>query len=240
MEQKLIEKTYKGFKLYCYDSKFLKLGENIVDKNIDIKDEYKISRRNYVVKISYNDEEYILKSSRNEHRIIQRKIMTILKKGEALNTLVNLNRLQDLDIYAKPFLAIVKRKNRMIVESYIVLEYIESEHKFSKENIDEILKIEKKFHDRGVYHGDFNPSNLICTKKGIKIIDTQGKKYSFGDYRHNYDLLTLEYTVYGSIGLKGWYKKDIWFYLAFGIKKFKRLDFIKKINKMRKKIRDKK
>lgn len=240
MENKLMEENYKGFKLYYYNSYFLGLGKEIVDKNIKITEEYKITKRNYVVKILYNNKEYILKSPGNEHRLIQRKIMTIFKKGEALNTLSNLKKLENegLDIYAKPFLAIVKRENRMIVESYLVLEYIESEYKFSKEFIEEILKLEKRIHKHGIYHGDFNPSNLIYTKEGIKVIDTQGKKYRFGDYRHNYDLLTLEDSIYNRFGFETWYKKNLWFYLAYGIKRFKRLKFIKEIKKIRKKIRN--
>lgn len=241
MKSEIIKENYKGFEIYFYNKLFLQLGKNIVDKSIQITEEYKITKRNYVVKIAYKGKDYILKSPGNEHRLIQRKIMTIFKKGEALNTLINLKKLEEegLDIYAKPFLAIVRRKNKMIVESYLVLEYIKSDYKFSKKFIDDILKIEKLMYGKGVYHGDFNPSNLIYTKENIKVIDTQGKKYKFGSYRYNYDLLTMEDSIYNKFGFENWYKKDIWFYLAYGMKKFKRLTFIKKIKNIRKKIRNK-
>ncbi|MDP0506663.1 MAG: lipopolysaccharide core heptose(II) kinase RfaY [Fusobacterium sp. JB019] len=218
----LKESFYKDYKLYFYDEKFKKLGENIIDKDIKIVKKLKITDRNYVVKIEYNDENYILKSPRNEHRKIQRKVMTVLKKGEALSTLVNTNKLinQGIDIFAKPYIAIVKRKNSMIVDSYFVTEcFFEKKRKgYKKEEIEKWIKLGEKLHEKKIYHGDFNPANIIDTGKEIKLIDSQCKRYFLGEYRSNYDKLTLEYSTYGTLGRQNWYNKDIWYWLAFKVK----------------------
>ena len=138
--------------------------------------------------------------------------MTFFKKGEVLSTLINLNQISQkgLDIFAIPFLAIVKRKNGMIVESFLVMENLETKYYFTNERIKEILILEKKMSDNGIYHGDFNLSNMVFFKNKIKFIDTQGKKYIAGKYRSNYDLLTLEDNIYSSFGKENWYKKDLY------------------------------
>lgn len=240
--KKINIKDYKDYKIYFYENKFLELGKNIIDKKIKIKNEIKVTKRNYVAKIEFLGDDYILKSPRNEYRIIQRKIMTLFKKGEALTTLENLtNLIEDgLDIFAKPYLVVVKREKGMIVDSFLVLECIYSGIKFSKDKTEELLRLENILYKKGIYHGDFNPSNFIYLENSIKIIDTQGKKYRFGAYRHNYDRLTMEDSIYQTYGEQNWYNKNIWFYIAYGMKKFKKLSFIKKIKKIRKNKRNEK
>ncbi|MFK4785491.1 lipopolysaccharide core heptose(II) kinase RfaY [Fusobacterium sp. MFO224] len=220
--KKLLKKKYKNYQLFFYDEKYQELGKKIVDKDVKIIKEIKVTDRNYVSKIKYNGGLYILKSPRNEHRKFQRKVMTLFKRGEALSTLVNTSKLIDkgLDIFATPYIAIVKRKNGMIVSSYFVTEYFEEKKKkgYKKEEIQKWLELGKKLHDKKVYHGDLNPANIIDTDKGVKLIDSQCKKYYFGEYRSNYDKLTLEYSTYGTIGKQKWYKIGAWHKLAKLIK----------------------
>lgn len=220
--KKLIENKYKGYNLFFYNENFKKLGKNIINNNIEVIKEIKVTDRNYVAKIKYNENFYILKSPRNEHRKIQRKIMTLFKKGEALSTLVNTNRLigERLDFLATPYLAVVRRKYGMIVESYFVTEYFQEKKRkgYKSEEIEEWIKLGKRLHNKKIYHGDFNPANIIDTDNGIKLIDTQCKTYYFGEYRSNYDKLTLEYSTYGTLGRENWYERDIWYKLALHIK----------------------
>lgn len=223
--KKLSNENYKGYELFFYEKNFKKLGEKIIDKDIKIVKEIKVTKRNYVVKIKYNDKYYILKSPKNEQRKIQRKIMTIFKKGEALNTFINTNYLieEGINFLVVPYLAIVKRSNKMIEESYFVTEYLEEERreKYKKEEIEIWVKLVEKLHEKKVYHGDYNPSNIIKVKDDFKLIDTQCKKYYFGEYRSNYDKLTLEYTTYGTLGKQNWYKKSLFFFLALILKSLK-------------------
>ena len=213
---------YKKYSLFFYNKSFKKLGENIINDNVEVIEEIKVTDRNYVAKIKYNGNYYILKSPRNEHIKIQRKIMTLFKKGEALSTLVNTNRLigEGLDFFAAPYLAVVRRKDGMIVESYFVTEYFQEKkrEKLKKEELNNWLKLVEKLHAKRICHGDFNPSNIIDTDNGVKLIDSQCKHYYFGEYRSNYDKLTLEYSAYGTLGRQNWYKRDIWYKLALYIK----------------------
>jgi hypothetical protein len=49
-----IEKEYKGYKLFFYDSEIENILKKIADNDIEIKEEFKNTLRNYVVKINYD------------------------------------------------------------------------------------------------------------------------------------------------------------------------------------------
>lgn len=236
----LIEKKYKEFSIYSYSERYIKLGEEIIDKKYDIVKKLKDTKRNYVAEIKLEDKNYILKEPRNEYIIPQRKLMTFFKKGEALTTLININSAiysQNIDKFAEPFLAICKRKNRMIIYSSIVMEKISGIISSDDDKKDLMVELMKKIHEKGFYHGDFNPSNFIFSDNGIKIIDTQGKKMFFGKYRAHFDMLTMKWDSYKNMEYP--YKKDIYYYLAVFIKKIKKIPFIEKLKLKKKNLREK-
>ena len=233
----LLEKKYKEYSLFAYDNFFIEIGKNIIDKEYKELNIFKNTKRNYVSEIQINNISYIFKEPRNECIIPQRKFFTLFKKGEALTTLINVNQAiseDNLTEYAKPFLAIVKRKNGMICYSAFIQEKINIE---TDRNLDKMIEITKKIHSKGYYHGDCNPSNFITSKDEIKILDTQAKKMGFGNYRAHYDILTMKMDSYQDMRYP--YKKNIFYYLALSVKKFKKLKFIEKIKEKKKKLREK-
>ena len=233
----LVEEKYKGYSIFAYGKLYIEIGKNIIDKEYKEINILKNSRRNYVSEIQINNVSYIFKEPRNECIIPQRKFFTLFKKGEALATLVNVNKAvieDNLIEYAKPLLAIVKRKNGMICYSALVQEKINIE---TDRNLDKMVEVTKKIHSKGYYHGDCNPSNFITSKDEIKILDTQAKKMRFENYRAHYDILTMKMDSYQDMRYP--YKKNIFYYLALSVKKFKKLKFIEKIKEKKKKLREK-
>ena len=233
----LKKEIYKGFNIFSYDSKNIEIGKKILDNNYKTEIVFKDSKRSTVSEIKIDNNSYILKRIGNETIIPQRKLMTLFKKGEALTTLININKIMDelkISEYVRPLLAINRRKHGMIDFSFLVLEKVKGDS-----NVDKIALIEliKKIHRNKIYHGDFNPSNFIFTKNGIKIIDTQGKKMSFGNYRAHYDMLTMKMDTYPD--LKYPYKKNLFYYIALAVKKMKRLKFVEKIKEKKKILREK-
>lgn len=233
----LKKEIYKGFNIFSYDSKNIEIGKKILDNNYKTEIVFKDSKRSTVSEIKIDNNSYILKRIGNETIIPQRKLMTLFKKGEALTTLININKIMDelkISEYVRPLLAINRRKHGMIDFSFLVLEKVKGDS-----NVDKIALIEliKKIHRNKIYHGDFNPSNFIFTKNGIKIIDAQGKKMSFGNYRAHYDILTMKMDTYPD--LKYPYKKNLFYYIALAVKKMKRLKFVEKIKEKKKILREK-
>ena len=59
----------------------------------------------------------------------------------------------------------------------------------------------------------------------------------FGNYRAHYDMLTMKIDTYQDMEYP--YKKNVFYYLALFVKKFKKLKFIEKIKEKKKKLREK-
>ena len=226
----LLEEKYKEYSLFAYDKIFIEIGKNIIDKKYKELNILKNTKRNYVSEIQIDNTSYIFKEPRNEYIIPQRKIFTLFKKGEVLTTLINVYKAiinDNLIEYAKPLLAIVKRKNGMICYSALIQEKININ---DSRELNKMVEATKKIHSKGYYHGDCNPSNFMTSKNEVKILDTQAKKMSFGNYRAHYDMLTMKMDSYQEMEYP--YKKNIFYYLAI----FK---FIEKIKGKKKKLREK-
>jgi len=232
---------YRGYNLYFFEEKFNNIAKKIIDNNYEVIKAFKESKRNYVALVNIDGEEFILKSPRNEFRIPQRRVMTLFKKGEALTSLTNVERLrgQGLEELTPIYLAINRREKKMIAESFILLKKVDSIEEIDyTEHRNLAVETAKKMHELNVFHGDCNPSNFIIDKeKRVHIIDTKAETMSFGNYRAHYDMLTMKIDSYGEMIYP--YKKNIFYYMALFMKKTKRNSTIKKIKKKKKKLRDK-
>lgn len=229
----LIEKLYKDYKIYTYDEEYIKIGEKILNKDYKIEHEIKNTERNYVGKININGKSYILKSPKAETVIPQRKIQSIFKRGEALNTFLNVNKAisEGIDAFVKPLL-VIRKKKVFLKESYILFEYIDGEKLESIRDIDEVITLIKILHGKNIYHGDLNTSNFIKINGEIKILDTQCKKEKLWWFKRTYDILTLKSDLL-VMGYKypvkekyGRLPKDLGYYLACTIKNFKKLKIV--------------
>lgn len=182
---------YQNYMIYGTEE-YLELGKGILKNRYEILEIYKNDNRNYVAKIELKGKIYILKSLRSETRLLQRKWRTFWGKGEALTTLYNIFSLKQkkFDNIAEVYLAII-RKHFLIQESFLLMEYIEGEVFNHPEKLDDFMEIVNKLHSLGRYHGDLNTSNVVLTKQGLYLIDTQAKKDIFGNFKRAYDILIL-------------------------------------------------
>ena len=233
----LRQAEYKGFNIFYYEDKYMKVGKKIIENDYKTIKILKDTKRNYVSAIEIDGSNYIIKEPRNEYIIPQRKLMSFFKKGEALTTLININKLINIykiKEYVKPLIAITKRKNGMIVYSLLLMEKVIGTE---ERNLGILVNLMKKIHKKGFYHGDFNPSNFLNSNGKIFILDTKGKKMFFGNYRAHYDMLTMKMDSYKE--MKYPYLKNIFYYFALLIKKIKKLPLVEKIKKYKKKLREK-
>ncbi len=152
-----------------------------------------------------------------------------------------------MDFFVPPLGVIVKRKH-FIEESYILMEYIDGKILRTIEDVNEVMKIIKKMHSHGIYHGDLNTSNFIKTKDGMKVIDTQGKSEKYIDYRRCYDIFTLKRDLLVmelNYDVEKEYNKDkndkkgrsFFYYIAYFTKEFKNIPIIKKVRGLKQKLR---
>lgn len=244
----MINIEYKGYRGYFFSEKYENIIKNIIDKNYKIEKILKDTVRNYVAVINIKEEKYILKSPKAENIIPQRKIMTLFKNGEALNTLINIRKAKEKGIieFVDVYGAIVKRKNGMIMESYILMEYIEGKALDSLEEIREVMEITKKMHKNNIYHGDLNTSNFIKDKNGkIRILDSQAKEEKNIYFKRWYDILTFKediLTIEKGFEVEKNYNftsGKISYFLAKSLKKIKRNKLMEKFKKKKKELRKK-
>lgn len=172
-------KKYKELNIYYYEKEFLDLALKVIDGNYSTCQILKDTKRNYVSVIEIDGKKYVYKEPRNEFRIPQRQFTTFFKKGEALTTLVNINKLINMGFkeFVKPLVAVNKRHYGFIVSSFFLMEYAKGED--NRKNLDMIVEKMKEIHKLGYYHGDFNPGNFLVENEQIHILDTQGKKMFF-------------------------------------------------------------
>lgn len=229
--------SYKGYEIFFYDIFFCEVGKKIIDKEYLNICMLKDTKRNFVSIIDVEGKKYVFKEPRNEYIIPQRKLMTLFKDGEAVTTLKNLNYIRKydkIDNFVEPYLAITKRKHGMICYSALVMENVDG--KEDRNYLDDIVKLMVKVHKAGYYHGDFNPGNFLLEKGKIRIIDTQGKKMKFFDYRAHYDMLTMKMDSYHEMLYP--YKKNMMYFFVFCIKKLKKLKVIEYIKSKKKELRE--
>ncbi|MGF6905619.1 lipopolysaccharide core heptose(II) kinase RfaY [Fusobacterium sp. PH5-44] len=242
------EINYKEFKIHYFNTKELELGKKIIDKKYKLVRVFKNTKRNYVALISIDGEYYVLKEPRNEFRLIQRKIMTFFKDGEAVTTLKNIrNHIEKYDIveYVTPYVAITKRNLGFINYSGLLMEYCNGEavgeyydevsDRYKKNKVVEIMI---RIHEFGLYHGDMNAYNFNLVDDAVRILDTQGKKMCLGNYRAHYDMLTFKIENFPQ--MKYPYKKNLFFYLALEMKKMKKFKIIRWIKAKKKRRRNRK
>ena len=228
---------YKGFNIFYYENKYVEIGKKIIENDYKTIKILKDTKRNYVSAIEIDGNNYIVKEPRNEYIIPQRKLMSFFKKGEALTTLININKLINtykIKEYVRPLMAITKRRNGMIVYSLLLMERVVGAE---ERNLEILVNLMKKIHKKGFYHGDFNPSNFLNSNGKLFILDTQGKEMFFGNYRAHYDMLTMKMDSYKEMEYP--YLKNIFYYFALFMKKIKKFPLIEKIKKNKKKLREK-
>ena len=232
MKKQIKKIEYKGYNIFYFDDFYVEIGKKIIDKQFLTSTILKNTKRNY-------EKKYVFKEPRNEYIIPQRKLMTLFKDGEAVTTLKNLNYIRKYDKienFVEPYLAITKRRNGMICYSALLMENIDG--KEDRNYLDEIVKLMVEVHEAGYYHGDFNPGNFLLEKGNIRIIDTQGKKMKFFNYRAHYDMLTMQMDSYHEMRYP--YKKDLMYYFVYTVKKIKKMKWIEKIKKIKKRLREEK
>lgn len=219
-ELKLLKERHNNTYFYFYEKKYFDILKEILYSNYKVIQEFKNDKRTYVAKILIEDKEYILKKIYINKKI--KKFLSFFKKGEALSTFFNVHEVKNLGVneLADILIAGIERKNGIIVNEIVIMEYCLGEKTITDENLLKVIPVLNKIYFLGRFHGDCNPGNFILNEKGnIKILDTKLKKMWFGDYRKHYDILTLMKHFKNKIEYP--YKKNIFYYFAYMVRQIR-------------------
>lgn len=216
----LITKKINNMEFFSFKEENFKLIDNFFKLNYKVLEEFKNDKRTYVAKILIEDKEYILKKIYINKKI--KKFLSFFKKGEALSTFFNVHEVKNLGVneLADILIAGIERKNGIIINEIVIMEYCLGEKTITDENLLKVIPVLNKIYFLGRFHGDCNPGNFILNEKGnIKILDTKLKKMWFGDYRKHYDILTLMKHFKNRIEYP--YKKNIFYYFAYMVRQIR-------------------
>lgn len=216
---KVLEKEYRKYKLYFYNEKYEELLKNIINKKYEVIKEFKNDNRTYVAKIRVNNKIFLLKKPFFKRKI--KKYLSLFKKGESLESFLNIKKLQDKGIHelVSIYGAGVLRKG-FIRKEFFLMEFFQGKICLEDKYYEKIVEVTKEIHSLGYYHGDCNPYNFLFDKNdNIKILDTKCKKMVFGNYKAHYDMLTIGKYFEGQF--KYPYKMDIFYSIACLIKKLR-------------------
>lgn len=206
-------KKYKDYQLYYYDDNIEKILEKIINKNYQVEEEYKNDRRTYVAKIRIEDKVYILK--RTFQKNILKKIIGVFRKNNSVETFENINRAKKNTEELADVYGVGLNKKLFVEDEFFLMKCIDGKIYIDDEHYLKILKVLKKIHKNGYYHGDSNPYNFLFDKDDkIHIVDTKMKRIYFGNYRAHYDMLTL-FKYFREIKPEYPYKKNIFYWIAY-------------------------
>ena len=213
------KEEYKDMNIYTYNSENFMLLRKVLNKEYLVEKEFKNDKRTYVARILIDNKKYILKKPFNNK--VLKKIIYIFKKGESLTVLKNVTILKNKNFIELVEIlgAGVKRKNFIIKEEFYLMKCVEGEVLLEDKNLQKILLVSNKIHRFGRYHGDCNPYNFLFDRDKVYILDTKLKKMIFGNYRAHYDILTL--MKYFKEKVEYPYKKNIFYYMAYLVRKFR-------------------
>ena len=200
VKMQLVKTTYKGWQiLYNGDKTLFGLVDDIAGNRYEkhIKRKLKNNSRSLLVLIEYNGKSVLLKNPREKNTRKWIRFTTLYRKGEAFKNLMNLAKLDELQIDAnKPLLAMEKRKFGMVFDSWLVYEFKPGVASGESNYADVVRKL-KIIHDQNLLHGDAQIENFIVQNDAIITLDAQLKKPILGRISKFTEYLYLQKSAPG-------------------------------------------
>jgi len=174
------------------NKKFDKLITNIKNYFNDSSNTTLFNKRNVIKLIEFDDNKYVIKSFKIPH-IINKIVYKFFRDSKAKRSYVNSLKLESLDINTpKPIGYIEFGSLFLFKDSYYVSEFFDydfeirdifNDKNFKNRNeiLEEFVKFTYDLHQKGVYHIDYSPGNVIIKQINDKfefsIIDVNRMKF---------------------------------------------------------------
>lgn len=200
---------YKGImkkkNIYFDELSSTKFFNPIEEKRIKVLKTLKSDHRSTVKLIELNGKTYVYKIPTEKNTRKWQRFLSIFRGGESQREFLCLEKILKNGIdTAKPYFACETKKFGMVVDSYLVMEYIDG-REGNIDNIEIICDTLEKIHSKGFIHGDSQLSNFVISNGFCYIIDARFKKSIFGKFAQAYEFIYLETSCGQSI--KKYYKR---------------------------------
>ena len=195
----MIKTTYKGWRVIFSGDQWLYglMDDIIAGKDVPIEKEVKNSARSRVLLLDHAGKKMILKSPREKNKRKWIRFTTLYRRGEAFKAIDNMVKLERLGIQSnRPLLAMEKRRFGMVVDSWMLYEYLPGEV-CRESNYPDVVKKLKEIHAKHILHGDAQIENFLISGNHVLTIDCNPKKALFGNISRFYEYFYLERSAPG-------------------------------------------
>ncbi|MEL7002263.1 MAG: lipopolysaccharide core heptose(II) kinase RfaY [Bacteroidota bacterium] len=205
-----------GWRLLSHKSKS-DIFEGIQNQSYQIVETLKEDYRSRVYRISLADHHYVLKIPNEKNTKPWIRFLTWFRSGEAFKNIRGMIKLKELEIdTTTPIIAAEKRSFGMVVDSWLVYEYLDGKSCLDKEEYyPSVVEKLKKMHAKGILHGDAQIRNFMWISGKIYVIDSNPKSTGLFTFSKTYEFAYLRKSApgidkyFGSINDSFWYKWSV-------------------------------
>jgi hypothetical protein len=195
----LIRAVYGDWTILCASERrqYLDLIPRLAgEMDLAVVKEFGKSYRNHVALIKPLGESIVFKLSRRERFIFLKHLRTLIKDSEAVETLRTTRRLRraGLENVYSPFLAMEKRRWKMIDTTILLYDYVDGPNcaEYGEGSLPLVVEALKKCHAMGCRHSDAAPKNFIIHDGLVTMIDSRFKRNVLGRFGEYSDFMQLE------------------------------------------------
>jgi len=157
----------------------LPLVEKIIDETLHFQDVFRSNNTTFIARFSYEGKELVLKIPRGRNSRYWERMLTIFRRGECSRVFLGMLKLQELNFAgAIPLVAGEKKKFGMVVNSFLVYEYLEGDTA-GLDDAQQIVDLLLNLHAKNYIRRDAKLVNFVRTSNGIALIDFRLKKPVF-------------------------------------------------------------
>ncbi|MEX2335853.1 MAG: lipopolysaccharide core heptose(II) kinase RfaY [Fulvivirga sp.] len=183
------------------------------EEKYTIKKVLKEHHRSMVYHVSINGREYILKIPVEKNNGWWIRFTTLFRSGEAFKNIQGMMKYHELGLpTTKPVMAAEKREYGMVIDSWLLYEYLDGEPCLEKEEYyPMVVATLKQIHAKGYLHGDPQIRNFLYKDDGIYVIDSNPKPAGLFNFAKAYEFAYLRKSAPGIENYFGKIK-DWWLY----------------------------
>ena len=150
--------------------------ESLIEQFANLPITLKDNHRSTVKRGTLFGLDVVVKRPKDKNRRTWARLWSLVLPGEAAATIENLHKLRNAGIESvKPLLALERRVNGMVVDSWLCYQYRAGEP-CDDECLDEIITLLQRMHKAGFRHDDPTSNNFLRADDGkLFTIDTKAK-----------------------------------------------------------------
>lgn len=191
--------TKRGsWRLLC-ETSTTNLFDKVQNNDFEIIDTLKDDYRSQVYRIRLSELDLVLKIPNEKNTRKWIRFLTWFRMGEAFKNVAGMNKLTQLGIDTiQPLIAAERRSFGMVVDSWLVYEYLDGNSCLNKEeHYPKVVEKLKAMHQKNILHGDAQIRNFMYANDTVYVIDSNPKSAGIFGFSKAYEFAYLRKSAPG-------------------------------------------